>query len=169
MEGVTAFSSSIGGTATNVAVAAARLGRRVGRDHEGRRRPVRRATLRGASRDSASTRGYVGATPRPADPGRVRRARPARGAAASGLPLPEGARHDARAADLDPAAIRAAAIFWVTGTGLSDEPSLATTMEALAAARPPRPRPCSTSTGGRCSGPIRRPRATRYRRGARGM
>ena len=34
--------------------------------------------------------------------------------------------------DLDADAIRAAAIFWATGTGLSDEPSLTTTMAALA-------------------------------------
>ena len=85
------------------------------RHHEGRRRPVR--PLRGHGAPGVRRRHPLRRPHRrPADAGRLRRARPARGAADLVLPLSEGARHDARAGDdLDADAIRAAAIFWATG------------------------------------------------------
>ena len=125
LEGVTAFSRSLGGTATNVAVAAARLGRRtavitkVGDDPFGRYAvaALRRVRRRHAA-SSARTR-------RSADAGRLRRARPARGAADLVLPLSEGPRHDAR---VRPTSTRTRSgprpSSGSTGTGLSDEPSL---------------------------------------------
>ena len=54
--------------------------------------------------------------------------------------------------ELDLDAIRAARVFWTTGTGLSAEPSRAATLAALEA-RDARGSPSTTSTTARCSGP----------------
>ncbi len=94
---VRTFEKSIGGTATNVAVACARLGRRValvtkvGDDAFG---DYVRVKLEGFGVDTR----WVGTAPDLPTPVGVRRARPARGPAAALLPLPEGAGHGARAA-----------------------------------------------------------------------
>src|SRR4029077_4040171 len=44
---------------------------------------------------------------------------------------PEARDMEIRAEELDPDAIRSAGVFWVTGTGLSDEPSRTATLAAL--------------------------------------
>nr|BBJ55469.1 hypothetical protein SAVMC3_80980 [Streptomyces avermitilis] len=56
-----------------------------------------------------------------------------------------------RTEELDFFALRAARIFWITGTGLSEEPSRSATLAALKARTKGAPR-SSTSTGARCSG-----------------
>ena len=60
---VRTFRKMLGGSPTNVAVAAARLGPAERRDHEGGRRPVRAVRPRGAARASASTPTRVGTDP----------------------------------------------------------------------------------------------------------
>ena len=131
LEGVTAFSRSLGGTATNVAVAAARLGRRtavitkVGDDPFGR---YAVAALVGFGVDTR----FVSATPDLPTPVVFAELDPPEEPRIWFYRYPKAPDMMLASADLDPDAIRAAAIFWATGTGLSDEPSLATTMEALA-------------------------------------
>ena len=70
---------------------------------------------------------------------------------------PKAPDMEIRAEELDYDAIRAARVFWVTVTGLSDEPSRAPRSPRSRRARSPAS-PCSTSTTARCSGPrARRP------------
>ena len=52
-----------------------------------------------------------------------------------------------QADELDFDAVREARVFWVTGTGLSEEPSRSATLAALAGTRQGRAPPSSTSTG----------------------
>ena len=161
---VRTFAKSLGGSATNVAVAAARLGARaavitkVGDDPFG---PVR-ARARFAA--SASTR--AGSAP-------IRRC--ARRSCSPSSTRPTTSRCSSTASrqapdmtlapdELDLDAIRAARVFWTTGTGLSAEPSRAATLAALARPRRAGSR-STTSTTGRCSGPTSRGRrAGRARR-----
>src|SRR5439155_1360878 len=127
---VRTFAKSLGGSATNVAVAAARLGRRaavitkVGRDGFGDY--VRQALAdfgvdtRWVSTDSALRTPIVFCEVHP----------PER------FPLlfyrePKAPDMNLTTADLDLAAIGAAPLFWTTGTGLSDEPSRTATPAAL--------------------------------------
>jgi 5-dehydro-2-deoxygluconokinase len=127
---VRTFAKSLGGSATNVAVAAARLGARaavitkVGDDPFG---PYVRSALRRFGVDDA----YVGTHPRLRTPVVFCEIFPPdhfpllfyREPAAPDMTLtPE---------ELDLAAIRAARVFWTTGTGLSAEPSRAATLAAL--------------------------------------
>ena len=55
LEDVETFGKYLGGTTANVAVAAARLGRRAGDHHRRRQRPVRPLRPPGAAPSSAST------------------------------------------------------------------------------------------------------------------
>jgi 5-dehydro-2-deoxygluconokinase len=127
---VRTFRKMLGGTATNVAVAAARLGRRtavitkVGDDPFG-----------GYIRDALSEFGvdprFVGTDPGLRTPLAFCEIHPP-----DDFPLlfyrqPSAPDLQLRPADLDADAIREAGIYWVTGTGLSIEPSRATTLEAL--------------------------------------
>jgi len=127
---VRTFAKSLGGSATNVAVAAARLGRRsavitkVGNDGFGDY--VRRALgefgveTRWVSTDPNLRTPIVFCEVHPPDR----------------FPLlfyrePKAPDMNLTRADLDLAAIAAAPLFWTTGTGLSDEPSRAATLAAL--------------------------------------
>jgi len=129
---VRTFAKSLGGTATNVAVAAARLGAsaavitKVGDDPFGTY--VRRA-LEGFAVDAR----YVSTHPALRTPIVFCEIFPP-----DDFPLlfyrePKAPDMELTAADLDLDAIRAARIFWVTGTGLSDEPSRSATLAALEA------------------------------------
>ena len=135
LEGVTAFSRSLGGTATNVAVAAARLGRRtavitkVGDDPFGRYAAAALAAF------GVDTR-LVSRTPDLPTPVVFAELDPPAEPRIWFYRYPKAPDMMLEPADLDPEAIRAAAIFWVTGTGLSDEPSLTATMQALAMLSP---------------------------------
>ncbi|TMC74397.1 MAG: 5-dehydro-2-deoxygluconokinase [Chloroflexi bacterium] len=127
---VRTFAKSLGGSPTNVAVAAARLGRRaavitkVGRDGFGDY--VRKALAdfgvdtRWVGTDSALRTPIVFCEVHPPDR----------------FPLlfyrePKAPDMNLMKEELDLGAIAAAPLFWTTGTGLSDEPSRAATLAAL--------------------------------------
>jgi 5-dehydro-2-deoxygluconokinase len=127
---VRTFAKSLGGSATNVAVAAARLGRRsavitkVGQDGFGDY--VRRA-LAGFGVDAR----WVSTDPTLRTPIVFCEVHPP-----DRFPLlfyrePKAPDMNLAASDLDIAAIAAAPVFWTTGTGLSDEPSRTATLAAL--------------------------------------
>jgi 5-dehydro-2-deoxygluconokinase len=129
---VTSFAKSLGGSPTNVAVAAARLGARaavitkVGDDPFG---PYIRRTLGEFGVDDR----WVGTHPTLRTPVVFCEIHPP-----DDFPLlfyREPAAPDMTVAveELDVDAIRAARVFWTTGTGLSAEPSRAATLAALEA------------------------------------
>jgi 5-dehydro-2-deoxygluconokinase len=129
---VQTFAKSLGGSATNVAVAAARLGNRsavitkVGDDPFG---PYVRAALRGFGVDDR----FVGTHPTLRTPVVFCEIHPP-----DHFPLlfyrePTAPDMTVAADELDLDAIRAARVFWTTGTGLSAEPSRTATLTALAA------------------------------------
>jgi 5-dehydro-2-deoxygluconokinase len=127
---VRTFAKSLGGSPTNVAVAAARLGRkaavitRVGADGFGEY--VRKA-LRGFGVDDR----FVGTDPELRTPIVFCELHPP-----DHFPLlfyrqPRAPDINLRLEDLDTEAVQGARIFWTTGTGLSDEPSRTATLGAL--------------------------------------
>ena len=129
---VETFAKSLGGSATNVAVAAARLGLRsavitkVGDDPFG---PYVRSALREFGVDDA----FVGTHPSLRTPVVFCEIHPP-----DDFPLlfyrePQAPDMTLAAGELDLDAIRAARVFWTTGTGLSAEPSREATLAALAA------------------------------------
>ncbi len=129
---VRTFAKSLGGSATNVAVAAARLGARsavitkVGDDPFG---PYVRDALRGFGVDPR----WVGTHPTLRTPVVFCEVFPP-----DDFPLlfyrePTAPDMTLAADELDLDAIRAARVFWTTGTGLSAEPSRTATLTALAA------------------------------------
>jgi 5-dehydro-2-deoxygluconokinase len=131
LAGVRTFRKMLGGTATNVAVAAARLGRRtavitkVGDDPFGR-------YIRGALTEFGVDPRFVGTDASLRTPLAFCEIHPP-----DDFPLlfyrePSAPDLQLRIEDLDADAVRAAGIFWVTGTGLSVEPSRSTTLDALA-------------------------------------
>jgi 5-dehydro-2-deoxygluconokinase len=130
LESVTAFARSLGGTATNVAVASARLGRRVavitkvGEDPFGR---YAIAALQGFGVETE----LVSTTPHLPTPVVFAELDPPEEPRIWFYRYPKAPDMMLTIEDLDIEAIRDAAIFWATGTGLSDEPSLTATMEAL--------------------------------------
>ena len=127
---VRTFAKSLGGSPTNVAVAAARLGRRaavitkVGRDGFG---DYVRLAL---ERFGVDTR-WVGTDPALRTPIVFCEVHPP-----DHFPLlfyrePKAPDMNLRREDLDLDAIAAAPLFWTTGTGLLDEPSRSATLAAL--------------------------------------
>jgi 5-dehydro-2-deoxygluconokinase len=129
---VDTFAKSLGGSATNVAVAAARLGLRtavitkVGDDPFG---PYVRGALRQFGVDDA----FVGTHPSLRTPVVFCEIHPP-----DDFPLlfyrePTAPDMTLAAGELDFDAIRAARVFWTTGTGLSAEPSREATLAALSA------------------------------------
>jgi 5-dehydro-2-deoxygluconokinase len=129
---VQSFAKSLGGTATNVAVAAARLGcrtalvTRVGEDPFG-------AYVRAEVARFGVDARWVGTDPQLRTPLAFCEAFPP-----DHFPLlfyrePKAPDMNLAVADLDLEAIAAAPLFWTTGTGLSDQPSREATLAALAA------------------------------------
>jgi 5-dehydro-2-deoxygluconokinase len=129
---VRTFAKSLGGSPTNVAVAAARLGARaavitkVGDDPFG-------PYVRRALRDFGVEDRWVGTHPTLRTPVVFCEIHPP-----DDFPLlfyrePTAPDMTIAPEDLDLDAIRAARVFWTTGTGLSAEPSRAATLAALAA------------------------------------
>lgn len=127
---VKTFAKSLGGSATNVAVAAARLGHRsavvtkVGDDGFG---PYVRAALEGFGVDAR----YVGTDPDLRTPLAFCEIHPP-----DDFPLlfyrePKAPDSNIEVEDLDLGEISSAPLFWITGTGLSEEPSRSTTLGAL--------------------------------------
>jgi 5-dehydro-2-deoxygluconokinase len=129
---VRTFAKSLGGSATNVAVAAARLGLRsavitkVGDDPFG---PYVRGALRSFGVDDR----FVGTHPTLRTPVVFCEIHPP-----DDFPLlfyrePQAPDMTLAAGELDLDAVRAARVFWTTGTGLSAEPSRSATLTALEA------------------------------------
>jgi 5-dehydro-2-deoxygluconokinase len=129
---VKTFAKSLGGSATNVAVAAARLGHRcavitkVGDDGFG---PYVRVALEEFGVDAR----WVGTDPDLRTPIVFCEVHPP-----DDFPLlfyrePKAPDMNLDLEDLDLEAISAAPLFWTTGTGLSDEPSRSATLAALEA------------------------------------
>jgi 5-dehydro-2-deoxygluconokinase len=129
---VRTFAKSLGGTATNVAVAAARYGHRtavitkVGDDGFG---PYVRAALRSFGVDDR----YVGTDPEHRTPVVFCELFPPDSFPILFYREPKAPDMTLAPEALDLDAIRAARIFWTTGTGLSDEPSRSATLAALEA------------------------------------
>jgi 5-dehydro-2-deoxygluconokinase len=132
LEDVTSFGKYLGGSPTNVAVAAARYGRdcavvtKTGADPFGRF--VRRA-LAGYGVDDR----YVGSSPGLPTPVTFCEIFPPDDFPLYFYRFPKAPDLDLRPDELDLDAIRAARIFWVTVTGLCEEPSRSATLAALEA------------------------------------
>ena len=130
LEDVETFGKYLGGSATNVAVAAARLGRaaavitRTGADPFGRF--VHRA-LRGYGVDDR----FVTAVPGLPTPVTFCEIFPPDDFPLYFYRYPKAPDVELSAGELDHQAIQAAGVFWVTVTGLSAEPSRSATLEAL--------------------------------------
>jgi 5-dehydro-2-deoxygluconokinase len=128
---VTSFGKYLGGSPTNVAVAAARYGRtaavitKTGRDPFG---DFVRTALAGYGVDSR----FVGTSDIAPTPVTFCEIFPPDDFPLYFYRLPKAPDLDIRPGELDLDAIRDARIFWVTGTGLSEEPSRSATLAALA-------------------------------------
>jgi 5-dehydro-2-deoxygluconokinase len=129
---VKTFAKSLGGSATNVAVAAARLGRRaavitkVGDDAFG-------PYVRGALRQFGVDDRFVGTHPTLRTPVVFCEIHPPDDFPILFYREPQAPDITLTEDELDLDAIRAARVFWTTGTGLSAEPSRAATLAALEA------------------------------------
>jgi 5-dehydro-2-deoxygluconokinase len=127
---VETFAKSLGGSATNVAVAAARLGHRsavvtrVGDDGFG---VYIRAALEGFGVDPR----FVGTDPDLRTPLAFCEIYPPDNFPILFYRQPKAPDINIRIEDLDLEAIEAVPLFWMTGTGLSDEPSRSATLTAL--------------------------------------
>jgi 5-dehydro-2-deoxygluconokinase len=134
LEDVETFGKYLGGTATNVAVAAARHGRRsavisrVGDDPFGR-------YARRALKEFGVDDRYVWPVRGLPTPVTFCEIFPPDNFPIYFYRLPKAPDLEIRAGELDYEAICAARIFWVTGTGLCAEPSRTATLEALRARR----------------------------------
>ncbi|MFI7357685.1 5-dehydro-2-deoxygluconokinase [Streptomyces avidinii] len=126
------FGKFLGGSPTNVAVAAARLGRRVavitrtGADPFG---GYLRAELRGFGVDDR----WVSEVPGLPTPVTFCEIFPPDHFPLYFYRLPKAPDLEIATDEVDLAAVRAARVFWMTGTGLSEEPSRAATLAALEA------------------------------------
>jgi 5-dehydro-2-deoxygluconokinase len=135
LEDVTTFGKYLGGSATNVAVAAARLGRsaavitRTGNDPFGRF--VHQALKRYGVGDQ-----FVTGVPGLPTPVTFCEIFPPDDFPIYFYRYPKAPDLEIRAEELDYDAVRAAGVFWVTATGLSAEPSRSATLAALEARSP---------------------------------
>jgi 5-dehydro-2-deoxygluconokinase len=129
---VETFAKSIGGTATNVAVAAARLGRRaavatrVGRD------PFGEYALGALAEFGVDTR-FVGVDPDLPTPIVFCELDPPDSPRLIFYRFPKAPDMNLSPADLDLATVRDVPILWISGSALSDEPSRSTVKRVLAA------------------------------------
>ncbi|WP_336158703.1 5-dehydro-2-deoxygluconokinase [Amycolatopsis sp. VC5-11] len=132
LEDVTSFGKYLGGSATNVAVAAARYGRasavitKTGDDPFGR---FLHRALAGYGVDDR----FVGTSPQLPTPVTFCEIFPPDDFPLYFYRFPKAPDLDISADELDFDAIRAAKVFWVTVTGLSQEPSRSATLAALEA------------------------------------
>jgi len=130
LDEVTSFGKFVGGSATNVAVAAARLGRRsavitrTGHDPFGR-------FIRRALRDYGVDDRFVAEVPSLPTPVTFCEIFPPDHFPIYFYRYPKAPDLEIRAEELDYAAIAGCRVFWVTVTGLSAEPSRSATLGAL--------------------------------------
>lgn len=130
LEQVRTFAKSLGGSAANVAVAAARLGRRValvskvGDDPFGR-------YLRSALTDFGVDTRFVGTSSEYKTPLTFAELDPREEPGLEFYREPVAPDLTLESAELDRQAIENAAVLWVTGTGFSLDPSREATMQAL--------------------------------------
>jgi 5-dehydro-2-deoxygluconokinase len=135
LEDVTTFGKYLGGSATNVAVAAARLGRsaavitRTGNDPFGR-------FVHHALKGYGVSDQFVTGVPGLPTPVTFCEIFPPDDFPIYFYRYPKAPDLEIRADELDYDAIRAARVFWVTATGLSAEPSRSATLAALEARGP---------------------------------
>jgi 5-dehydro-2-deoxygluconokinase len=135
LEDVTTFGKYLGGSATNVAVAAARLGRsaavitRTGNDPFGR-------FVHNALKGYGVSDQFVTGVPGLPTPVTFCEIFPPDDFPIYFYRYPKAPDLEIRAEELDYDAIRAARVFWATATGLSAEPSRSATMAALEARGP---------------------------------
>ncbi|WP_336109553.1 5-dehydro-2-deoxygluconokinase [Streptomyces sp. PTD9-10] len=128
---VTSFGKYLGGSPTNVAVAAARYGHssavitKTGRDPFG---AFVRAALEGYGVDGR----FVGTSEVAPTPVTFCEIFPPDDFPLYFYRLPKAPDLDIRPGELDLEAVRGARIFWITGSGLSEEPSRSATLAALA-------------------------------------
>ncbi|WP_405674277.1 5-dehydro-2-deoxygluconokinase [Streptomyces canus] len=128
---VTSFGKYLGGSPTNVAVAAARYGHsaavitKTGRDPFG---DFVRQALDGYGVDGR----FVGTSDIAPTPVTFCEIFPPDDFPLYFYRLPKAPDLDIRAEELDLGAVREASVFWITGTGLSEEPSRSATLAALA-------------------------------------
>ncbi|KUN59205.1 5-dehydro-2-deoxygluconokinase [Streptomyces canus] len=128
---VMSFGKYLGGSPTNVAVAAARYGHsaavitKTGRDPFG---DFVRQALDGYGVDSR----FVGTSDVAPTPVTFCEIFPPDDFPLYFYRLPKAPDLDIRAEELDLGAVREASVFWITGTGLSEEPSRSATLAALA-------------------------------------
>ncbi|MYW90653.1 5-dehydro-2-deoxygluconokinase [Amycolatopsis rubida] len=132
LEDVTSFGKYLGGSATNVAVAAARYGRacavitKTGDDPFGR-------FLRRALAGYGVADRFVGTSPHLPTPVTFCEVFPPDDFPLYFYRFPKAPDLDLSPGELDLAAIRSAKVFWATVTGLSQEPSRSATLAALEA------------------------------------
>jgi 5-dehydro-2-deoxygluconokinase len=142
LEDVTTFGKYLGGSATNVAVAAARLGRsaavitRTGNDPFGR-------FVHHALKGYGVSDQFVTGVPGLPTPVTFCEIFPPDDFPIYFYRYPKAPDLEIRAEELDYDAIRAARVFWVTATGLSAEPSRSATLAALEVR--------ASGTGGDCA------------------
>jgi 5-dehydro-2-deoxygluconokinase len=128
---VTSFGKYLGGSPTNVAVAAARYGHtaalitKTGRDPFG-------DFVRAALADYGVDTRFVGTSGIAPTPVTFCEIFPPDDFPLYFYRLPKAPDLDIRADELDLGAVRDSAVFWITGTGLSEEPSRSATLAALA-------------------------------------
>ena len=132
LEDVTSFGKYLGGSATNVAVAAARYGRRTAVITKTGDDPFGRFLHRALGEYGVADR-FVGASPALPTPVTFCEIFPPDDFPLYFYRFPKAPDLDIAPEDLDFDAIRAAEVFWVTVTGLSQEPSRAATLAALEA------------------------------------
>ncbi|MFB9926674.1 5-dehydro-2-deoxygluconokinase [Amycolatopsis halotolerans] len=130
LEDVTSFGKYLGGSATNVAVAAARYGRRSAVITKTGDDPFGRFLRRALAGYGVADR-YVGTSPRLPTPVTFCEVFPPDDFPLYFYRFPKAPDLDITVDDLDLDAIRSAKVFWATVTGLSQEPSRSATLAAL--------------------------------------
>jgi 5-dehydro-2-deoxygluconokinase len=131
LEDVTSFGKYLGGSAANVAVAASRLGRRSAVITRTGEDPFGRFLHRALSGYGVDDR-YVSSVPGLPTPVTFCEIFPPDNFPIYFYRYPKAPDLELVSGELDMPAIRAAGVFWVTVTGLSQEPSRSATLAALA-------------------------------------
>ena len=130
LEDVETFGKWLGGSATNVAVAAARYGRRTAVVTRTGEDPFGRFVHKALAGYGVDDR-YVTSVPDLPTPVTFCEVFPPDNFPIYFYRWPKAPDLEIRAGELDLGAIRSAGVFWVTGTGLSEEPSRTATLTAL--------------------------------------